>query len=248
MTSKVNQEMTSDEIPSGNLISVHAVEAGTKSTSEQVPEEDSGNGGDKAVATNTTTVQEATTLSVAPNESVPAPAVATNTTAVQEATTLSAAPNESVPAPVITKGDTAVPEFVQLTGDGADEGASVVSMPPLTVPLNAEAASDSLRSQLDAESSTVASAPAAITVYADAGSAASLDDIITSPHGNNAIAERSPGERYVRFMEKLGSGASKDVYRAYDTQEGIEVAWNVVHLAGVPKNERNRIFNEVRLL
>jgi WNK lysine deficient protein kinase len=52
----------------------------------------------------------------------------------------------------------------------------------------------------------------------------------------------------LRFMEKLGSGASKDVYRAYDTEEGIEVAWNVVHLAGAPKNERNRIVNEVRLL
>ena len=75
-----------------------------------------------------------------------------------------------------------------------------------------------------------------------------LDDILSSPHGKNAIVERSPGGRYVRFMEKLGSGASKDVYRAYDTQEGIEVAWNVVHLAGVPKNERIRIVNEVRLL
>jgi len=76
-----------------------------------------------------------------------------------------------------------------------------------------------------------------------------LDDMMSSsPHGNNAIVERSPGERYLRFMEKLGSGASKEVYRAYDTQEGIEVAWNVVHLAGVPKNERIRIVNEVRLL
>jgi WNK lysine deficient protein kinase len=76
----------------------------------------------------------------------------------------------------------------------------------------------------------------------------SLDDYIRSPEIQNAIVERSPGSRYVRFMEKLGSGASKDVYRAYDTQEGIEVAWNVVNLSGVPKNERNRIVNEVRLL
>ncbi len=75
-----------------------------------------------------------------------------------------------------------------------------------------------------------------------------LDDYIRSPEVQNAIVERSPGGRYVRFMEKLGSGASKDVYRAYDTQEGIEVAWNVVNLAGVPKSERNRIVNEVRLL
>ena len=83
---------------------------------------------------------------------------------------------------------------------------------------------------------------------------ASIDDaphlmeILSSPEGNSQIVERSPGERYVRFSEKLGSGASKDVYRAYDTEEGIEVAWNVVHLAGVPKSERNRIVHEVRLL
>lgn len=75
-----------------------------------------------------------------------------------------------------------------------------------------------------------------------------LDDYIRSPEVQNSIVERSPGGRYIRFMEKLGSGASKDVYRAYDTQEGIEVAWNVVTLSGVPKTERNRIVNEVRLL
>jgi len=75
-----------------------------------------------------------------------------------------------------------------------------------------------------------------------------FEEFINSPRGQNVIVERSPGGRYVRFMEKLGSGASKDVYRAYDTTEGIEVAWNVVNLAGVPKAERNRIVNEVRLL
>jgi len=82
----------------------------------------------------------------------------------------------------------------------------------------------------------------------DAGGEEKFDEFIRSPEVQNAIVERSPGGRYVRFMEKLGSGASKDVYRAYDTQEGIEVAWNVVNLSGVPKNERNRIVNEVRLL
>jgi serine/threonine protein kinase len=71
---------------------------------------------------------------------------------------------------------------------------------------------------------------------------------MNSPRGQHDIAERSPGGRYVRFLEKLGSGAYKDVYRAFDTIEGIEVAWNVVTLAGVPKTERSRIVNEVRLL
>lgn len=74
------------------------------------------------------------------------------------------------------------------------------------------------------------------------------EDLVKSPEVRDAIMERSPGGRYLRFMEKLGSGATKDVYRAYDTQEGIEVAWNVVPLSGVPKSERNRIVNEVRLL
>ena len=87
-----------------------------------------------------------------------------------------------------------------------------------------------------------------VSVMVEADDVDTLDEYIRSPHGHNAIAERSPGGRYVRFIEKLGSGASKDVYRAYDTQEGIEVAWNVVNLSGVPKTERNRIVNEVRLL
>lgn len=103
--------------------------------------------------------------------------------------------------------------------------------------------------QAEKDSLAAASAPAiAVDIQGDSGALSDLEDTITSPHGNNAIVERSPGGRYVRFMEKLGSGASKEVYRAYDTQEGIEVAWNVVHLAGVPKTERNRIVNEVRLL
>ena len=56
-----------------------------------------------------------------------------------------------------------------------------------------------------------------------------MESIITSPppnqsQSNENIVERSPGGRYLRFLEKLGSGAYKDVYRAYDTIEGIEVA------------------------
>lgn len=76
------------------------------------------------------------------------------------------------------------------------------------------------------------------------------DEYDIPPHlqKKQTIAEVSPAERYIRFKEKLGSGAYKDVYRAYDTIEGIEVAWNVVKLGGVPKAERVRIVNEVRLL
>ena len=37
-------------------------------------------------------------------------------------------------------------------------------------------------------------------------------------------------------------------WRAYDTNEGFEVAWNVVKLSRVPPNERKRIKTEVKLL
>lgn len=45
---------------------------------------------------------------------------------------------------------------------------------------------------------------------------------------NAVTRETSPQGRYVKLEERLGSGAYKDVWRAYDTHEGIEVAWNVV--------------------
>jgi len=62
------------------------------------------------------------------------------------------------------------------------------------------------------------------------------------------ICESSPQARYVRFDEVLGKGAYKTVYRAYDTREGVEVAWNSVNLNGIPKHEKARIINEVKLL
>lgn len=61
--------------------------------------------------------------------------------------------------------------------------------------------------------------------------------------------ETSPnGQRYVKLNVLLGSGAYKDVWRAYDTREGIEVAWNVIKLKRIPVNDRKRVKNEVLLL
>ena len=37
-------------------------------------------------------------------------------------------------------------------------------------------------------------------------------------------------------------------WRAYDTREGIEVAWNVIKLKRIPVNDRKRVKNEVLLL
>jgi len=44
--------------------------------------------------------------------------------------------------------------------------------------------------------------------------------------------------RYVRFNEIIGKGAYKMVYRAYDTKEGLLVAWNTITLSGLPKHEK----------
>jgi len=45
---------------------------------------------------------------------------------------------------------------------------------------------------------------------------------------DDKVVETDPNGRYVRFEHKLGSGAFKTVYRALDTERGIEVAWNQV--------------------
>ena len=64
----------------------------------------------------------------------------------------------------------------------------------------------------------------------------------------SAVRETSPQGRYIKLEDRLGSGAYKDVWRAYDTNEGIEVAWNVVKLSRIPPSERKRIKTEVKLL
>jgi WNK lysine deficient protein kinase len=275
MTSKIDQEMSSHQTTSGNLVSVHPVEASTGSTVEEVSKEGSSKIGEMAAKADPVTIRTATTLET-PKDDAPPLVVVTGFQAEAEiaadaaqeegsvvsmpaamSTSTDVAPEESsvvsmpavIPAAMSASAEAADIGVVTVasapTSDVAPEEGSVVSM-PAAMPASAEA-NDSLRTLTDTDAATVASAPA-VVVLVEADGGGYLDDFITSPHGNNAIVERSPGGRYVRFMEKLGSGASKDVYRAYDTQEGIEVAWNVVHLAGVPKNERNRIVNEVRLL
>lgn len=65
-----------------------------------------------------------------------------------------------------------------------------------------------------------------------------------------AFVEVDPMGRYGRYNELLGSGAVKKVYRAFDQEEGIEVAWNQVKLWNFTGDESmiNRLYSEVRLL
>ncbi|KAJ3687713.1 hypothetical protein LUZ61_016877 [Rhynchospora tenuis] len=64
------------------------------------------------------------------------------------------------------------------------------------------------------------------------------------------FVEVDPTGRYGRYKEVLGAGAVKKVYKAFDQEQGIEVAWNQVQLRGFIDEPvmLNRLFGEVRLL
>ncbi|XP_010503456.1 PREDICTED: probable serine/threonine-protein kinase WNK3 [Camelina sativa] len=64
------------------------------------------------------------------------------------------------------------------------------------------------------------------------------------------FVEVDPTGRYGRYKEVLGKGAFKQVYRAFDQLEGIEVAWNQVKLDDKLSSSDNldRLYSEVHLL
>jgi len=65
-----------------------------------------------------------------------------------------------------------------------------------------------------------------------------------------SLKNQDPYERFTK-MEKVGSGASKVVYKAFDEEEGVEVAWNEVYIPDCDlfrDKERSRLFNEIQML
>ncbi|KAF8414221.1 hypothetical protein HHK36_002221 [Tetracentron sinense] len=64
------------------------------------------------------------------------------------------------------------------------------------------------------------------------------------------FVEIDPTGRYGRYSDLLGAGAVKKVYRAFDQEEGIEVAWNQVKLRKFCHDQTmmDRLYSEVRLL
>ena len=53
-----------------------------------------------------------------------------------------------------------------------------------------------------------------------------------------------------QYAKMLGRGACKRVYAAFDIEEGIEVAWNLVELQGVDIDAdfRAHLFAEIKVL
>ncbi|TMW62694.1 hypothetical protein Poli38472_005312 [Pythium oligandrum] len=72
-------------------------------------------------------------------------------------------------------------------------------------------------------------------------------DMYKHEEGDRPV-ERSPRGRYIRFDIRLGTGAYKTVYKAYDTDQGIDVAWNAIDIGVLPSSEKTRIIQEVQLL
>lgn len=72
----------------------------------------------------------------------------------------------------------------------------------------------------------------------------------SDPGDAEPFVEIDPTGRYGQYDDLLGSGAVKKVYRAFDQEEGIEVAWNQVRLRKFCKDQQmiDRLYSEVRLL
>ena len=67
---------------------------------------------------------------------------------------------------------------------------------------------------------------------------------------SESFVEVDPTGRYGRYSNLLGAGAVKKVYRAFDQEEGIEVAWNQVKLRNFCEDPAtiDRLNSEVWLL
>ncbi|KAK1285712.1 putative serine/threonine-protein kinase WNK4 [Acorus calamus] len=77
-----------------------------------------------------------------------------------------------------------------------------------------------------------------------------MDSGMDGEDSETEYAERDPSGRYIRYNEILGRGAFKNVFKAFDEVDGIEVAWNQVRIDDVVRspNDLERLYLEVRLL
>ena len=61
--------------------------------------------------------------------------------------------------------------------------------------------------------------------------------------------ETSPDKRFIKFEnEVIGKGSFKKVYKAYDSSNGIEVAWNEVEVDDLSESFKNKVFDEINIL
>jgi serine/threonine protein kinase len=83
---------------------------------------------------------------------------------------------------------------------------------------------------------------------AEDGSIPSSD---SDQEASNGVSERpvekSPKGRFTRFNRRLGAGAFKTVYLAFDSETGREVAWNIIPFKRLNKHSRRQLDTEIKL-
>ena len=62
------------------------------------------------------------------------------------------------------------------------------------------------------------------------------------------VVEESDNKRFLRYKEELGRGAFKTVYKGYDDEEGVEVAWNKLPTKALQEKERSRVSEEIAIM
>ncbi|KAF9164102.1 Serine/threonine-protein kinase wnk3 [Actinomortierella ambigua] len=80
------------------------------------------------------------------------------------------------------------------------------------------------------------------------GSNVNQADTTGDSDDENLPVETDPSGRFQRCTESLGKGAYKHVYRAFDQEEGVEVAWNQLRIDGLSKKEAQKILSEIEIL
>ncbi|EKX35621.1 hypothetical protein GUITHDRAFT_158726 [Guillardia theta CCMP2712] len=62
------------------------------------------------------------------------------------------------------------------------------------------------------------------------------------------VVETDPDGRYQRYTKQLGQGAYKTVYKAFDSDTGLEVAWNQVQIGKLEGEAKKQFIDEVTML
>jgi len=70
----------------------------------------------------------------------------------------------------------------------------------------------------------------------------------TAAEPPDEYVQRDPTGRFGRYDETFGQGSFKTVYKGFDEEECMEVAWNQVKLQGLGNEMRERLVLEVELL
>ncbi|ORX89588.1 kinase-like protein [Basidiobolus meristosporus CBS 931.73] len=82
-----------------------------------------------------------------------------------------------------------------------------------------------------------------------------METYIPRPHDDDdddddspKVVDRDPTGRFERYEESLGIGGYKEVYKGFDQEEGVEVAWNQLRIDHLGKKDAQKIVYEVEIL